>query len=141
MRISDWSSDVCSSDLVDILALGRAAPFADPGRQHFRARQILVAILVEEFVDIVGTPEIALEAFGRAHQLADAAAVREDHHPDIDRREQKADHHRLHDDVRLDEQRDGRSEEHTSELQSLMRIAYAVFCLKKKKSKASLHTK
>src|SRR3546814_1123995 len=30
----------------------------------------------------------------------------------------------------------GRSEEHTSELQSLMRISYAVFCLKKKKSKA-----
>src|SRR3546814_10185086 len=28
--------------------------------------------------------------------------------------------------------RDGRSEEHTSELQSLMRISYAVFCLKKK---------
>src|SRR3546814_5184173 len=30
---------------------------------------------------------------------------------------------------------DGRSEEHTSELQSLMRISYAVFCLKKKKNK------
>src|SRR3546814_9976938 len=30
-------------------------------------------------------------------------------------------------------QRDARSEEHTSELQSLMRISYAVFCLKKKK--------
>src|SRR3546814_7115969 len=30
---------------------------------------------------------------------------------------------------------DGRSEEHTSELQSLMRISYAVFCLKKKKTK------
>src|SRR3546814_17928626 len=30
-------------------------------------------------------------------------------------------------------QRNGRSEEHTSELQSLMRISYAVFCLKKKK--------
>src|SRR3546814_5001214 len=34
----------------------------------------------------------------------------------------------------------GRSEEHTSELQSLMRISYAVFCLKKKKKK-KLHTK
>src|SRR3546814_15736975 len=101
MRISDWSSDVCSSDLadllgepidfardravhrdtqplaravaVDILALGRAAPFADPGRQHFRARQILVAILVEEFVDLVGTPEIALEPVGRAHQSGRAS--------------------------------------------------------------------
>src|SRR3546814_2344589 len=34
-----------------------------------------------------------------------------------------------------------RSEEHTSELQSLMRISYAVFCLKKKKNKDSTHYK
>src|SRR3546814_6685686 len=34
-----------------------------------------------------------------------------------------------------------RSEEHTSELQSLMRISYAVFCLKKKKQKMSNHSK
>src|SRR3546814_70492 len=34
----------------------------------------------------------------------------------------------------------GRSEEHTSELQSLMRISYAVFCLKKKKNNESTHT-
>src|SRR3546814_4071485 len=33
---------------------------------------------------------------------------------------------------------DGRSEEHTSELQSLMRISYAVFCLKKKKNSTNL---
>src|SRR3546814_16735790 len=33
-----------------------------------------------------------------------------------------------------------RSEEHTSELQSLMRISYAVFCLKKKKNKSTPHT-
>src|SRR3546814_1623290 len=37
--------------------------------------------------------------------------------------------------IRMDEERDAeRSEEHTSELQSLMRISYAVFCLKKKKN-------
>src|SRR3546814_3668100 len=35
---------------------------------------------------------------------------------------------------------DSRSEEHTSELQSLMRISYAVFCLKKKKQTTRLHT-
>src|SRR3546814_6647769 len=34
----------------------------------------------------------------------------------------------------------GRSEEHTSELQSLMRISYAVFCLKKKKTKHTIQT-
>src|SRR3546814_9760742 len=36
-------------------------------------------------------------------------------------------------DARYEEERYARSEEHTSELQSLMRISYAVFCLKKKK--------
>src|SRR3546814_6090526 len=35
---------------------------------------------------------------------------------------------------------DARSEEHTSELQSLMRISYAVFCLKKKKKKRNTNT-
>src|SRR3546814_6450394 len=42
--------------------------------------------------------------------------------------------------TRLDSKRHGigRSEEHTSELQSLMRISYAVFCLKKKKTKNHL---
>src|SRR3546814_1442077 len=35
---------------------------------------------------------------------------------------------------------DGRSEEHTSELQSLMRISYAVFCLKKKKKNSNKMT-
>src|SRR3546814_4677759 len=38
------------------------------------------------------------------------------------------------------EQRSQRSEEHTSELQSLMRISYAVFCLKKKKHKKTINT-
>src|SRR3546814_7548191 len=42
----------------------------------------------------------------------------------------RAGEHAEFDDVGL-----GRSEEHTSELQSLMRISYAVFCLKKKKKK------
>src|SRR3546814_1123345 len=37
-------------------------------------------------------------------------------------------------------QDDARSEEHTSELQSLMRISYAVFCLKKKKRKTYIHS-
>src|SRR3546814_1531907 len=39
--------------------------------------------------------------------------------------------------VVLDSRCDDRSEEHTSELQSLMRISYAVFCLKKKKKKVT----
>src|SRR3546814_6877894 len=42
--------------------------------------------------------------------------------------------------ARLGDRGEDRSEEHTSELQSLMRISYAVFCLKKKKRK-NIHTK
>src|SRR3546814_8072535 len=48
------------------------------------------------------------------------------HSPDADDRAARFHRHRVHPHVR--------SEEHTSELQSLMRISYAVFCLKKKKN-------
>src|SRR3546814_3240544 len=50
--------------------------------------------------------------------------------------------HRALERIGDDERRRGRSEEHTSELQSLMRISYAVFCLKKKTKQkmTSLHT-
>src|SRR3546814_5547233 len=44
-------------------------------------------------------------------------------------------HDRARDPLRFGRRALGRSEEHTSELQSLMRISYAVFCLKKKKTK------
>src|SRR3546814_2858288 len=47
-----------------------------------------------------------------------------DHHPTIDSLFSKSQYATI--------MREGRSEEHTSELQSLMRISYAVFCLKKK---------
>src|SRR3546814_5147666 len=40
--------------------------------------------------------------------------------------------------ARVEQRRFLRSEEHTSELQSLMRISYAVFCLKKKKQRSSI---
>src|SRR3546814_4740243 len=93
MRISDWSSDVCSSDLLflnDDLGVARDAG-GEIGRQRDR------------FVERVGV-EALRPAEHRRHRL--------------DRR--------AHDIV-------VRSEEHTSELQSLMRISYAVFCLKKKK--------
>src|SRR3546814_2099427 len=54
------------------------------------------------------------------------------------RRESRARLHRRHDQR---DQPDGRSEEHTSELQSLMRISYAVFCLKKKKRQTNTDTR
>src|SRR3546814_8194697 len=116
MRISDWSSDVCSSDLGDI---DPPAVEAD-GRQH----------AVEQLPG--GTDEgLALAVLLAARRLADdhdagfRVAVVE---AEIGRRRlQRAafkGFQRLAD----------RSEEHTSELQSLMRISYAVFCLKKKNS-------
>src|SRR3546814_3329703 len=102
MRISDWSSDVCSSDLVQ---LDRRAAIADlhhfPG--IFRGQQKLALI---PMVDPVGADEEKILAVLAAdHRIAAA------HHPGKQR-----------------------SEEHTSELQSLMRISYAVFCLKNKKT-------
>src|SRR3546814_3195149 len=74
-------------------------------------------------------------ADARQHHLARALAERNDadHRGDPDddaeHGEEGAQAVRLHRAQRHDE---GRSEEHTSELQSLMRISYAVFCLKKK---------
>src|SRR3546814_5733718 len=98
MRISDWSSDVCSSDLLgDFLAqvvLGGLLHLLQDARGDFLRGQLLA---------VAGRdPGIAVVVLGDL--VGDQA------------------------DVLLD----FRSEEHTSELQSLMRISYAVFCLKKK---------
>src|SRR3546814_8066799 len=67
------------------------------------------------------------------HQL-DAAAVRRQHDESAERPvrpQHPVEHRQAH---------QSRSEEHTSELQSLMRISYAVFCLKKKKQTIQSHT-
>src|SRR3546814_3690369 len=97
MRISDWSSDVCSSDL---------GPLHNPAdRDHCIQYMVAVATL-----------------FGRltARDYEDDVAA----DPRIDALRAKM--------VCVEEPQFTRSEEHTSELQSLMRISYAVFCLKKK---------
>src|SRR3546814_4098044 len=105
MRISDWSSDVCSSDLQ---LFG--------GRQHLAGRRAGLAGRGLHPGDVGG------DLLGALGGLLGVAR-------DLPRR-------RL---LLLDGAGDGggdlvdlRSEEHTSELQSLMRISYAVFCLKKK---------
>src|SRR3546814_10219615 len=94
MRISDWSSDVCSSDLC-----WRTAP---PGSGRCACR-----------------PGAAAVSWWRAPQCRPRAASGWSTHCRY---------------VAHSPARD-RSEEHTSEIQSLMRISYAVFCLKKKKTK------
>src|SRR3546814_2046690 len=96
MRISDWSSDVCSSDLVPHAPTVRRASQSGPVGSGFACRN---------------------EGLGR--RLAGGTVAGGIHPNDGGPILQLG---ALND----------RSEEHTSELQSLMRISYAVFCLKKK---------
>src|SRR3546814_10105740 len=126
MRISDWSSDVCSSDLaVHLLQIGgltfgggrnfsdQGAHFADPHDDMIQrlaspANQVdparhLTGACADQFLNILG---------GVGGTLGQCADLIGDHSKAL---------------------ACIRSEEHTSELQSLMRISYAVFCLKKKK--------
>src|SRR3546814_8131913 len=119
MRISDWSSDVCSSDL---LAGGRQDPLAGFVMLADDARP---AAAVEAEVEVV---EQLL------HLAFDEAVLLLDHEDVLEPARERADAHRLQrpghaDLVDADAQPRagiGRSEEHTSELQSLMRISYAV---------------
>src|SRR3546814_10252768 len=125
MRISDWSSDVCSSDL--------SASYLAPTNVTEPTRNYPMALL-----PIITAPDKRLEAISTPveavtddvrRQLDDMletmyaapgiglAAIQ----VDIAKRM-----------LVIDIARE-RSEEHTSELQSLMRISYGVFCLKKKK--------
>src|SRR3546814_7675668 len=109
MRISDWSSDVCSSDLWAVTL----------------AASIAIDVAAEiVLLQIVRAPEMPRHRPLTREESELSAKVVE-----CNRREAAA----YLADV---ESRagDGRSEEHTSELQSLMRISYAVFCLKKKKT-------
>src|SRR3546814_8558765 len=101
MRISDWSSDVCSSDLPDVLIIEDKYQFR-PERPFAPGGEVagLVAEVGEGVTEFkVGDRVIAGCGNGG---MSEAVAV------------------------------SVRSEEHTSELQSLMRISYAVFCLKQK---------
>src|SRR3546814_2738195 len=137
MRISDWSADVCSSDLdcrvVDIaLACDGLAASDQPSDLHERLFGVRPAHRSERLQDPRQCVEPGLSV--RLHRLAigptDALAVtpprrREEHVGDL--RDGRV---RLTVDIMPLGQR--RSEEHTSELQSLMRISSAVFCLKKK---------
>src|SRR3546814_2376478 len=106
MRISDWSSDVCSSDLAELLAE--------------RRRQVTVL----EPGPAIGLPMASprrwatvRKATAHGVELVRGAEVKEITASDV---------------VFVLADGEPRSEEHTSELQSLMRISYAVFCLKKK---------
>src|SRR3546814_2563553 len=124
MRISDWSSDVCSSDLI-LDRMQSEIPLIPELAGHLIAgggkrMRPMLTLACGKLLDYPGHRHCKL-----------AAAVEFIHTATL-----------LHDDVvdKSDLRRGrktanmiwgNRSEEHTSELQSLMRISYAVFCLKK----------
>src|SRR3546814_8722879 len=127
MRISDWSSDVCSSDLQMRDQLGQhghddpeADHVDDDGGQHDRYGAIGKAHRnsgKERPTRLRPVPENGNDAIhGSASPFRHPGLVPGSNAPTACHRVLKF----------------GRSEEHTSELQSLMRISYAVFCLKKK---------
>src|SRR3546814_3258309 len=108
MRISDWSSDVCSSDLhLDDIATGRKVSIISEGNGSKLILLSHAPTPVAEVTILKGKSKIS-ETFEL--NLAEF----------IDVKGLKAMGNR-------------RSEEHTSELQSLMRSSYAVLCLNKKK--------
>src|SRR3546814_6112148 len=123
MRISDWSSDVCSSDLDEVPGLGPETGFTQSvctTRHASAAYDAYLAFLENPGPVIVGAAAGA-SCFGPAYEFVMIL--------DRDLRKRK-----LRDRVPMT-----RSEEHTSELQSLMRISYAVFCLKKKNKHNNSH--
>src|SRR3546814_5477693 len=120
MRISDWSSDLCSSDL----CAGRS------GRQAARSDRASVPVGLSATGDDVHASaggDLAKYCVPSLRSCRVPHAVRCIEVPPrlLDT---------IADAIAWGERR-ARSEEHTSELQSLMRISYAVFCLKKKKTK------
>src|SRR3546814_9668795 len=113
MRISDWSSDVCSSDLRCPSAI----------RNHPSGCRLCDSL--QRARNMICDPDIVIRVENLKTRFGD---------------------HIIHQDLNLEVHRGeilgvvgGRSEEHTTELQSLMRISYAVFGLKNKKRPVNTH--
>src|SRR3546814_8618888 len=124
MRISDWSSDVCSSDLMDHthhIGAPERLPLVEP--RLFERRGGHAARTIDEQRNRpprLGRPG---DRRGDALGIADIAGDGLEAVPRC-----------LGGGEPLGATPEERSEEHTSELQSLMRISYAVFCLITKKT-------
>src|SRR3546814_9195686 len=119
MRISDWSSDVCSSDL-GLFDLGHCSSLNNPfwsRQRHIVAASAVFANRqrIQHILLALGHPKETLvrRTDSRARGFMSSVLLAAF--------------------VFIAALAPARSEEHTSELQSLMRISYAVFCLNKKK--------
>src|SRR3546814_9905796 len=122
MRISDWSSDVCSSDLSAHAGIRARRRSVQSDRTH-RPSRSSAACRVTPVMNGEYRRRIARQPSGGA-ALAWPLALGE-------HRAQRCQCHPWQA-IELAFEYARRSEEHTSELQSLMRNSYAVFCLKKK---------
>src|SRR3546814_6874315 len=118
MRISDWSSDVCSSDLRVVDGAAEPAIAADP----FHRQELAVAARNQQQQKGEGQPV----AEPRRQRMAFQVVHREKRLVPGER-DGLGRHHA--DEDAADQARAGSSEENTYELQSLMRISYHVFCL------------
>src|SRR3546814_3463741 len=109
MRISDWSSDVCSSDLESLVS-----------KIATDVRFAILLLQCSNHANINATSWISKKSYRSLKPAPSGWAFR-------CRVSAKM--------LAFIRRPSARSEEHTSELQSLMRISYAVFCLKKKKQR------
>src|SRR3546814_10826398 len=127
MRISDWSSDVCSSDLQEGEHVDEVEIEVQRPHHHRLAHEVGAADHEINALDLL--------------RIIGGQAGEQQYADDADRQAERARLHEHVDDHRDEDADDAhRSEEHTSELQSLMRTSYAVFCLKKKnKTKTNTH--
>src|SRR3546814_7305056 len=122
MRISDWSSDVCSSDLDLILG---ANAVQQPVGERLTGYAQRRAVLHQSHIVDVGDLRIADALVDPAHDIAQyALTIIVEFARDLCLAPVAS---------RRDRDGEERSAEHTSELQYLMRSSYAVFCLTNKK--------
>src|SRR3546814_3631862 len=115
MRISDWSSDVCSSDLTASTTCSRCAPCSTWTTTSAAPTPTSSCSSLQGNSNSATTRTPKSSAAWPSTSWPATATTTPRTTPSC------------------------RSEEHTSELQSLMRISYAVFCLKKKKHKQKLN--
>src|SRR3546814_7754579 len=124
MRISDWSSDVCSSDLDH-----RIEKEAKGGKEHASCHRDAERIVTErEHQVLADVAHGGARQHDRLEHTGQVAANQSDTGA-FDRHVGAGSHRNAYMRSRQCWRVVDRSEEHTSELQSLLRISYAVFCL------------